>query len=234
MHVGQVCEALSSLQNKFVQWPTPDKIQLLSKDFNFPYTFGAVDGSHIEIKAPLGNMAEYTNRKSYTSVVLQAVCDGKLRFTDISTGWPGSMHDARIFRLSSLSHKLKNLSSSGYHILGDSAYPLTKELIVPFKDNGHLSPDQLKFNYIHSSSRNVIERAFGRLKGKWRRLKYLDMVNIHQVTSVIMAACVLHNFVLITDSDKAADEHSVDTASITCTEQCETGHEKRQNILAML
>jgi len=57
-----------------------------------------------------------------------------------------------------------------------------------------------------------------------------------QVTSVIMAACVLHNFVLTTDSNTAADEHSVDTASITCTDEseCETSHEKRQTILAML
>jgi len=119
---------------------------MLSNDFEFPFTFGAVDGSHIHIKAPLANLTDYTNRKSFTSVVLQAVCDGRMQFLDISTGWPGSMHDARIFRLSSLSTSLRT-SSSMFHILGDSAYALTNHVIVPFKDNGHLTPDEVHFQH---------------------------------------------------------------------------------------
>ncbi|GJQ79865.1 hypothetical protein Trydic_g18313 [Trypoxylus dichotomus] len=46
------------------------------------------------------------------------------------------------------------------HLVGDSAYPLLPNIMVPFRDNGHLTRRQV------------------RLKGKWRRLKYLDIENV--------------------------------------------------------
>jgi len=42
---------------------------------------------------PMQNLQDYTNRKMFQSVVLQAVCDNNMRFIDISVDWPGSMHD---------------------------------------------------------------------------------------------------------------------------------------------
>lgn len=61
-----------------------------------------------------------------------------------------------------------------YHLLGDSAYPLSINLMTPFKDNGHLTRDQITYNYKLSSTRSIVERSFGLLKGRFRRLKYLD------------------------------------------------------------
>lgn len=55
---------------------------------------------------------------------------------------------------------------------------------------------QTTFNTILSSVRFIIEQAFGLLKCKFRRLKYLDMARIDLVPSVITADCVLHNFIL--------------------------------------
>ena len=61
------------------------------------------------------------------------------------------------------------------YLLGDSAYPLTSWLMSSFRDNCHLTPQQRNCNFLHSSSRMVIERAFALLKGRFRRLKYVDM-----------------------------------------------------------
>ena len=33
------------------------------------------------------------------------------------------------------------------HILGDAAYPLSRYLLTPYKDNGYLSDAQKKYNY---------------------------------------------------------------------------------------
>lgn len=44
--------------------------------------------------------------------------------------------------------------------------------------------------------RQVIERAFALLKGRWRRLKFLDMNRDDMIPSVILASCVLHNVCL--------------------------------------
>src|ERR1043165_8570489 len=96
-----------------------------------------------------------------------------------------------------------------YHLLGDSAYPLKPCIMVPYKDNGHLNADQKRYNICHSSSRVVIEHAFARLKGKFRRLKYLDMSKLDFVSVVVVAACTLHNVILkydTLDCDDSADE----------------------------
>ena len=73
-------------------------------------------------------------------------------------------------------------------------------MITPFRDNGHLTADQTKYNKYHSSTRMVIERAFGQLKGRYRRLKYLD-VEVTNVPLIVMAACLLHNLCIIHEDD---------------------------------
>ena len=46
-------------------------------------------------------------------------------------------------------------------------------LLTPFGDNGHLSGPEVNYNEKHAKTRQTIERAFGRLKGRWRRLKFI-------------------------------------------------------------
>ena len=55
----------------------------------------------------------------------------------------------------------------------------------------------IRYNYIHSSIRTTIERAFGLLKGRFRRLKYLDQENVETMTNTIAAACCLHNICIM-------------------------------------
>ena len=45
---------------------------------------------------------EYFNRRQNYSIVVQAVADAFSKFRDVSTGFPGSIHDARILRTSKL------------------------------------------------------------------------------------------------------------------------------------
>ena len=72
-------------------------------------------------------------------------------------------------------------------------------LLTPFKTNGHLTTVQIRYNEKHSGTRQVIERAFGLLKGRWRRLKCLEMEAVEEIPSVVSAGCVLHNFCLLAD-----------------------------------
>ena len=72
--------------------------------------------------------------------------------------------------------------------------------MVPYKDNGHLTASQKIYNYKLSSTRQDVERAFGLLKGRWRKLFYLDML-CQRIVSVIVATCVLHNFCLMAEED---------------------------------
>ncbi|KAJ0683541.1 putative harbinger transposase-derived nuclease domain-containing protein [Helianthus annuus] len=47
----------------------------------------------------------------------------------------------------------------------------------------------------HSSARNVIERCFGILKAGWGILKDHSYYPIDQKNRMIMACCLLHNFI---------------------------------------
>uniref|UniRef100_A0A8C3FDM6 Nuclease HARBI1 n=1 Tax=Chrysemys picta bellii TaxID=8478 RepID=A0A8C3FDM6_CHRPI len=68
----------------------------------FPNCGEAIDGTHIPILEPEHQATEYINRKGYFSMLLQALVDHKGRFTNINMGWPGKVHDARVFRHSGL------------------------------------------------------------------------------------------------------------------------------------
>lgn len=113
------------------------------------------------------------------------------------------MHDARVFRYSEVYTQLTNvenpLLSPHLHLIGDAAYPLLKNLITPYRDTGHLTRAQITYNIKLSSIRNIIERAFGLLKGKFRRLHFLDISDFDLGNKMIAAACILHNFIIYTE-----------------------------------
>jgi hypothetical protein len=161
---------------------------------------GAIDGCHINIPAPKEYPIDYLNRKSeYSeySIVLQGVCDHEKYFIDCYIGEAGSVHDAKIFKRSDLYTRIMNSElglSADDHIIGDLAYPLMTNLMVGFKDLKNLTESQVRFYTRLSSRRNVIERAFGLLKGRFRRLGVkLPMRKIDKIPLVVFGCCVLHN-----------------------------------------
>ena len=64
--------------------------------------------------------------------ILQCVVDHEMKFTNVYTGWPGCLHDARVLRNSALYREGKagNLILRDHHIFGYSAYPLRNWLVV--------------------------------------------------------------------------------------------------------
>ena len=97
---------MNHLQAKFIRWPDAGKRAAIAQSFatknNVPGIIGAIDGSHIPIIAPNEYHENFINRKSFHSIVLQVVCVVRMIFLDIVVGWPGSVHNARVLRTSSL------------------------------------------------------------------------------------------------------------------------------------
>ncbi|XP_033740007.1 protein ALP1-like [Pecten maximus] len=202
----------NTMLNRFVKWPENRELPEISQRFNdlgqheFPSVVGAIDGCHVQIEAPyVINPKSYFNRKKNHSVILQEVCTYDMRFIDINVGWPGRVHDAKVLRNSRLwesgFHKCEN---GRYHLLGDAAYPLKEWLLTPYRDNGHLTRQQLSFNMRLSSKRQVIERAFAQLKGRFRRLKYVNIKSVEEICKAVLCACILHN-VCIIEADSLED-----------------------------
>ena len=221
-----VCHVLVQNQNEHVKWPNnyEDVADAFEQRRGFPGVIGAIDGTHIPLVGVGKDRASFINRKGFLSLQLQATCTSDLKFTDLVCGWPGSVHDARVFRNSPLADMLPNLPQHK-HIVGDSAYPLRTYLLVPYKDNGHLTASQKNFNKKLNSTRVDIERAFGLLKCRFRRLKFLDMRSMEKIPIVIVAACVLHNMLLNLDFP---DEEELQAALLA--EQQAQVHQQGQHI----
>ncbi|XP_033109534.1 protein ALP1-like [Anneissia japonica] len=179
----------------------------------FPQVAGAIDGTHIKIFAPQKDAQDYFNRKWSFSVVLQALVDADGKFMNTFVGMPGSVHDARVFNLSALSKKLQEHtlftpnnvveiegSAVPLLILGDAAYPLLPNLIRPFIGRGCLNRSERMFNYKHSATRMTVEKAFGRLKGRWRILLKENEHELDNIRPIVQTCCTLHNICEISNS----------------------------------
>ena len=205
------CNAIAKRAKEFIKFPETEQevlqsIRLFTNKSPFSQVVGAIDGCHIALKTvPVDERIDYFTRKQDYSVVIQGVSDASFRFLDISAGYPGSIHDARVLRLSNLHREIeqgnwlngptKQISGSEIRplLVGDSAYPLSVWLMKPFKQTRTLSERQLRFNHALSQARVVIEQAYGILKGRWRCLYKAMEEKTNRVAITILACCVLHN-----------------------------------------
>ena len=74
-------------------------------------------------------------------------------------------------------------------LAGDAAYPSLSWLIKPYPGI-RITPAEESFNCYLSSSRIVVENAFGRLKARWRMINKKLLVRIEQAPKVISACCI--------------------------------------------
>ena len=208
--VLDTCDAIALfLLPRYVRVPQDALLQEIVDGFlhrwGFPQTVGAIDGTHIPIIRPIESASDYYNRKGYYSVLMQALVDFRGLFMDINIGWPGKVHDARVFANSSLYKKASNGTLlpnqprviGGVEvpliILGDPAYPLLPWLMKPYLENSSTTSQERQFNYRQSRARMVVENAFGRLKGRWRcLLKRMD-THVCNVPNIVASCVVLHN-----------------------------------------
>ncbi|XP_066583798.1 putative nuclease HARBI1 [Prorops nasuta] len=207
------------LQNhikEHIKWPGYYQLMQNANTFagisNFPGVVGVIDGCHIPISTPVENPNSYVNRKGFHSLVLQGICDYNRKFIDVFVGYCGSVHDARIWQNSHIKTLMDNNSQQYFprntHLLGDSAYPLSKFLLTPYKDNGHLSLVKTNYNRKLSATRMIIERTFGLLKCRWRKLKYIYMYNVDMIPLIVSACCVLHN-ICIDNEEESFDDNVI-------------------------
>lgn len=57
---------------------------------------------------------DYIDRKGDVSIILQGICNEKKEFIDIFVGYPGSVHDSRVFKNSPAFEKLKSQGNYTY------------------------------------------------------------------------------------------------------------------------
>jgi len=210
----RVIDTLNSVSSQVICWPRQEELVTITEKFKamagIDGVVAAIDGTYVPIKAPSENPDVYITRKCQYAITLQAMCDSDMKFIDCFVGYPGSVHDARIFRNSDIYHliceNVKKYFPGNEFILADKAYPILNWCIPPYIDRGNLTREQRYFNESVSKTRQTIERAFALLFGRFRRLKYLDMNRVDLIPATVIACCVLHN-VCIDSGDDFLNEY---------------------------
>ncbi|KAI3708695.1 hypothetical protein L2E82_38050 [Cichorium intybus] len=204
-HFSRVCNAVIRLHSRLLKKPEPVLDDCTDHRWKwFTNCLGALDGTYIKCIVPVEEKARYRTRKNDIATNVLGVCSQDMQFIYVLTGWEGSAADGRVLRDALLRpHGLK-VPTSGYYLV-DAGYTNGKGFLAPYRGqryhlnewrHGH-QPTTAKefFNMKHSSARNVIERCFGLLKGRWGVLKDHSYFPIETKNKIIMACCLLHNFI---------------------------------------
>ncbi|VEN56256.1 unnamed protein product [Callosobruchus maculatus] len=147
---------LNNLSPSIIKWPDQAEKNIIEQNFRekgFPGIIGAIDGCHIKIDKPDNDPDSYINRKGFYSIQMQAVCDHRRKIIDLFVGYPGSVHDSRVFRNSPLKLSQQKQKCAPYYLLADSGYPLQKHVLTPYRDRGNLNRYQNNFNVKLSRNR---------------------------------------------------------------------------------
>lgn len=231
--VKRVCNLIiEHLLGEEIRWP--GNAAYIAESFktfaNFPNVAGIVDGSLIKIDAPNENESAYVDRHGKHSINAMFVCGPNLEFYYVSARWPGSVHDARVLRNSSLARKWNSgwRPFTGAVILGDSGYGQSEWLITP------VIPHQIehtsgfrRFIRSHKTTRRLVENAIGILKEKFPCLNYLRLSPI-VACKVILTCSILHNL----EKRMGSSTFEINTENLSDDDEIENNnHEVIENLV---
>ena len=185
----------------------------------FPNCIGAIDGKHVTIQPPPLSGSQYLH---FNSIVLFALVDAYCRFRAIQVGDFGRTSGGGVYANSDLGRGMESkslhvpssvslpgaaqLGDVPFVMVGDTAFPMKPYLVRPYPGQNLTHPKKV-YNYRLSRARRAVENAFRILAARWRI--FHRKINLHpnKVDNVLIAACILHNFLLNpTDSQRYVNE----------------------------
>jgi len=196
LYCKRVMKAIISNKEKYIKWPTDQARKFVHEGFkaigDIEDIIGAVDGTHFILQnAPQKDKELYFTRKKRYALHCQGIVDFRGIFISYDVGWPGSVHDAKVYRHSSFYLNKSSWIKENDFLIGDSAYPLSPFLIKPYNKPNN---EQKRFNQIFSSHRIVVEHAFGRLKNRFIGIREISAKKISTAINLIDCAIILHNY----------------------------------------
>jgi hypothetical protein len=173
--------------------------------WNFPHCIGAMDGKHVAINCPANSGSNFYNYKNFFSIVLFTIVDADYKFVYVDVGKNGRISDGGIFANTPIYTKLENndlklptceplpdrVKKIPYMIVGDDAFPLKPYLMKPYP------------SHRLSQVRRIVENVFGILSSRFGVFqKPIIPLEPEKVEKVVLASCVLYNFLRTNTSSK--------------------------------
>ena len=175
---------------------------------------GALDGWIVKIAKPtkrdgVMNPKSFYSRKGFFGVSVQAIVDKKKRILFRSIESRGAEHDSSAFKHTELYTWLLNnwvsLARKGFYFIGDSAYSLKSFLLTPYDNTRHGTAED-NYNFFHSSSRIVVECAFGEVDLRWGILWKPLRFSLRNNIRIIDVCMRLHNLIVDYRESAAVDD----------------------------
>jgi hypothetical protein len=200
--------AVLSLESRAYLWPDENERKEMSRRikayYHFPNCVGMIDGTllPLEFKPSLYGENYYSRKKVY-AIQMLVVCDDNARITYYHCGWPGSVHDNRVWRTCGMGMDPNKFFSKNEYLLGDSAFQVGPHLVPAFKTakGVNMNPNEAAFNLLLSSPRVKSEHCIGILKARFPWLKNIRILitcqaDAKKIVNFVRAAVVLHNLLI--------------------------------------
>jgi hypothetical protein len=188
---------------------TAENLERIRKNFAGRRGIGncvmAVDGTHIPYTPLYRQTAEdYKNYKGFHSILALCFVNSFYLFVDADVGFPGRAADNTVLARSDMMEAIKQdpdkwLGQGGCIAADGGASDLGKFLLNPVANATH--PEDLYYNFCHSSTRFFVEEVFGRWKSRFRFLLKSEALDHGRMTKLIFASMVLHNLCTIRKDD---------------------------------
>ncbi|GLU12156.1 hypothetical protein SLE2022_288590 [Rubroshorea leprosula] len=210
-HFNNVLKAIKSLSRELLQPPplnTPPEV--LSSNRFYPYfkdCIGVIDGMQIPAHVPAKDQSRFRNRKGVLTQNILAACTFDLQFIFVYPGWEGSVTDSRVLRavLDDPDQNFPPIPEGKYYLV-DAGYVNLEGFIAPYPGvryhlHDYRGANKLPrsarelFNHRHYCLTSVIRRCFHVLKTRFPILKLTTQYAFHVQRDIVIAACVLHNFI---------------------------------------
>lgn len=121
--IPPVLDGIIKLAPQFIKFPWNAAEQIpIKRGFHaiagLPNTIGAIDCTHVRIKAPSPEAFPYLNRKRYHSINVQVICDADNHLLNVVARFPGGAHDSFIFQNSSVGMRLEQGAAGDSWLIG--------------------------------------------------------------------------------------------------------------------
>ncbi|KAI5154611.1 hypothetical protein ENBRE01_3427 [Enteropsectra breve] len=197
--ISEISIELHNIAVEEICFPQPEEYESLKNGFaslaRIEGAILAIDGTQIKICRPeIAQPFDYYNRKSCFSITFVCVVDHLQRFRGITYGF-GKSHDARIYRSSNLRNLIEGITDDSCYAVGDSAFSGCSKIQICASTIASPLTDAAAYNL--SKQRIIVENAFGRFKGKFKRfetrIRKGDKISY---AKIIKAAMWIHNFII--------------------------------------
>jgi DDE superfamily endonuclease len=201
-------EALLTLESRTYFWPNSEERKHISnrirEAYLFPNCVGLIDGTLLPLATrPLLHGENYLSRKRFYAIVMLVVCDDQSRILYYHVGWPGSVHDNRVWRTCNLFKNCLTMFSPKEYLLGDSAFTASDIMVPSFKCSAgsELAANYSAFNTLLAKPRVKSEHCIGLLKGRFPFLRGIRMLignktHMARIIDHVRGAIILHNFMI--------------------------------------